>query len=209
LPGKLKANPEKMNIIIITIAILLITSSVFAGQKEQGGAPVFTNADLEERTIPSEPQKDSGTETKVKYDAEGRRIEISREILLPRKNDKPQNSAKSTNKSPEDPAASRKALEALLKQKWQGMITALLKGEIETVLSYFTPGSRDQYRSIFSRYNAYEIKTRFAGVYDLTLENVDGSFAQCQALRKEEGETNKYPVRFVRLDDGNWMIEGL
>jgi hypothetical protein len=198
-----------MKIIIIAIAILLISATVYAAQKERGGAPVFTNADLDERSIPSEPQKDSGTETKVKYDAEGRRIEISREILLPRKTDKPQNSAKSTNKSPEDPAASRKKLEALLKQKWQGMITALLKGEIEKVLSYFTPGSRDKYRSIFSRYNSNEIRTRFSGVYDLKLDNVNSSVAECGALRKEEGETNIYPVRFVRLAEDNWMIDEL
>jgi|GEM_PF-4774281 len=202
-----------MKIIIITIAVFLIACPVFAAQKGKASGHIYTNDDLEERVIPSEtdvqPPAKPVAETKVKYEADGRRIEISREILLPGKTDGPQKNSQAAVKSPEDPAVTIKNLEPLLKQKWQGMTAELLKGNIEKVLAYFAPENRAKYRTIFSRYNPNEINARFSGVYDLRLYEINGAVAECIALRREDSGTKSYPVRFVKPADGNWLIDGL
>jgi len=102
-------------------------------------------------------------------------------------------------------------LDALLKAKWEGMKTALVNGDIEGALEYFTDGRPRQ---------------RYSELYDFIEENVpggippeaqklpepiliemEGSFATYILAREEDGTMIEYTLYFVKDGYGLWRIQ--
>lgn len=106
-----------------------------------------------------------------------------------------------------DDAVSRRAIEVELQARWDEIRAALIRDDIERVLTYFVAGSRERYRKEFTTPGS-RIKTIFLEIKELKLYTVDERVAQCGAIRIENGKTFSYPIVFVRDENGVWKIMG-
>lgn len=102
----------------------------------------------------------------------------------------------------------RATIDALLQAKWSGMKAALLAGNINEALGYFTKPSKERYRQVFAMVGSANITAIFANITELRLNTIYGPIAQYWALRIESGGTFAYPVTFVQDVKGIWMIMG-
>ncbi|MBI5748934.1 MAG: fibronectin type III domain-containing protein [Nitrospinae bacterium] len=100
-------------------------------------------------------------------------------------------------------------LGSYLKEKWEGMKTALVSGDIETALTYFVDASIDKYRQIFTELGSDTINSIFSSVTEFKLYTTYGRLAGCGAIRVEAGGTYSYPVTFILDENGIWKILGL
>jgi hypothetical protein len=100
-------------------------------------------------------------------------------------------------------------LENLHLGKWISMREALDEGNVETVLSYFTYGSRDKYRQIFEAIKD-KLSEESAGLQDIVPVSFRGTTAKyrIQRIQNVNGEdmTLTYWVYFVQDADGIWRI---
>jgi hypothetical protein len=103
---------------------------------------------------------------------------------------------------------SKAELENRLVSKWEGMIGALISGNIETAITYFAFGSQDRYRRLFAEFSAEKISSIFSNILQVKLYTQSGQYSKCGALRAETGGVYSYPLTFVQDDKGIWKILG-
>ncbi len=99
-------------------------------------------------------------------------------------------------------------LDALLKGKWEGMVAALMGGDIELSVKYFAEDYKDRYRQIFTGLTPEKISSLFSNILEIKLGKIYDLNAQCSAIRQEIGGTFSYPVTFVMDENGIWGIMG-
>ena len=99
-------------------------------------------------------------------------------------------------------------MDTLLKSKWEEMKSALMRGDIETALTYLVSKNRDKYRQIFINLDVNRINSIFSNIAEIKLYNVYGNSAQYGAIRSEIGGAYSYPITFVKDEDGIWKILG-
>lgn len=99
-------------------------------------------------------------------------------------------------------------LDTLLKNKWEGMKTALISGDIEKSLAYFVEGSKGRYRAIFVGLTPEQTNSIFSNIIDIKSESVNERAIECGAIRTEIDGTYSYPVTFVKDENGMWMMMG-
>jgi PKD repeat protein len=103
---------------------------------------------------------------------------------------------------------SKTGLNTLLTQKWAGMKSALIAGDIDKALTYFVSASQPRYRSKLTQLTSVQINLIFSNIIDLTVGRVSDNAAQCGAIRQEPSGIYSYPVLFVRGENGIWLIAG-
>jgi hypothetical protein len=102
------------------------------------------------------------------------------------------------------------ALDALLKEKWDGMKKALAAGDNEKALSYHHPAFRDRYEAIYSLLGS-NITSLAQEMQDIELVFAEGDRAKYRVNRDHEIDgqivTITYYVYFSRDQNGLWKIE--
>lgn len=97
-------------------------------------------------------------------------------------------------------------LDALLKQKWNRMKTALGAGDTETALSYFSKKARTMFQHSFNLMSA-KLGEIAAGLEEIRIVSASDIVAECEMLAQQEGRTYSFYVLFVKDHDGLWRID--
>jgi hypothetical protein len=97
-------------------------------------------------------------------------------------------------------------LDALLKEKWNGMRDALSAGDTGKAMGYIAQGARNMFEYNFNLLSAFmgEIS---AGLKDIEMVQVRGGAAEYEMWAEQDGETHSFHVVFVKDQDGIWRIE--
>jgi hypothetical protein len=99
-------------------------------------------------------------------------------------------------------------IDNICKAVWNGMKTALLAGNIDGALGYFTEPGKERYRQAFTAVGSANINSIFTSITELRFKNTYGPVAEYLALRTEPDGTFAYPVTFVQDENGIWRIMG-
>jgi len=97
-------------------------------------------------------------------------------------------------------------LDALLKSKWEGMKAALVNGDIETALTYFTSPVQERYRLTFNQFKD-KLPIRISNIEAPHLLNVSDILAEAELIRTRHGVRYSYPITFVKDRNGLWKIQ--
>ena len=103
-------------------------------------------------------------------------------------------------------AFSAPQLDALLREKWEGMKSSLLAGNIDVAMSFFAVGTQGEYRKKFTGLSSSDIYEIFSTISDIALGKAYGQVAACGAIRSEAGGVYSYPLTFIRDGNGIWKI---
>lgn len=98
------------------------------------------------------------------------------------------------------------ALERQLIKSWNLMKEQLGKGRIESALSYFLQSSRSSFRTQFAAVQGDLPKMANDLGSPRLVEVIEESFAKCELLRVENGQTYSFALEFVLDTDGVWRI---
>ena len=109
-------------------------------------------------------------------------------------------------------ALNRTELDALLRDKWEGMKTSLINGDIEGSLFYFHETSKEHYRKVFNLL-INRIADIASTMREIGLITADEKIAKYR-IRKEkviQGETHDitYYIYFIRDFNGLWHIKNM
>jgi len=104
----------------------------------------------------------------------------------------------------------KEMLDALLKEKWQGMKESFGAGDVQKALGFFHSGSRSDYEDIFGA-----LGTRLPGIAAEMREiepiYLEGKLAKYRIKREESVKGQKhditYYVYFLKDSNGLWQIE--
>ena len=102
------------------------------------------------------------------------------------------------------------SMDAMLKAKWNGMKSALIAGNINDALNFFTYPSRGEYEQIFSILSD-QMPNIAANMEDIQLIYANDTVAKYR-IRKDEmidGENYRvtYYIHFVKNPQGLWFID--
>jgi hypothetical protein len=101
-------------------------------------------------------------------------------------------------------------LDALLRDKWNGMKAMLVSGDTESALEYFAMPARNEYRQIFSIISN-ELPAMAAGMEDIELVYLRERVAKYRIKKDEviDGVNHRitYYIYFARDPYGNWYIQ--
>lgn len=89
---------------------------------------------------------------------------------------------------------------------WDGMKENLASGNIEGALTYFSEGSKDKYREIFTLLKD-KLPRITSEMQDIHLLSIRGDVAEYIVIREENGEEMGYFVYFIKDENGNWKID--
>ncbi len=96
-------------------------------------------------------------------------------------------------------------LDALLRDKWEDMASALADGNIEAAVQYFSGISRSMYQQRFAALSS--VLDQVAGdMGPIDLVEAQGNFAVYDLTTERDGKIYSYQVVFVREEDGIWRI---
>jgi sugar lactone lactonase YvrE len=98
------------------------------------------------------------------------------------------------------------ALETLLRTTWTNMQTALLSGDINGAIAYFSSRTQTDYQGIFNSFQPLSIQQIFTTLEGFNLISVNNGIAEGEALRTENGTLFSYPVIFMLDETGTWRI---
>jgi hypothetical protein len=102
-------------------------------------------------------------------------------------------------------------VDALLKAKWEGMKTALVNGDIEKALDYFTDGRpRQRYSEVYQFIEENVpggISAEAQKLPEPILIDIKGSLATYILVREEDGTMIEYTLYFVKDGYGFWRIQ--
>jgi hypothetical protein len=105
----------------------------------------------------------------------------------------------------------RAAIDAVLKAKWNGMKSALIRNDVEAALAYFTEEQRARYRTLLTVLSA-QIAQIARDMQDIDLVYLVENQAKYRLRRIElyGGQllTFSYYVYFVQDGSGFWSVEG-
>ena len=90
-------------------------------------------------------------------------------------------------------------------------VSAMVRQDIETALSYFSLRQREEYRRMFEslKANGNDLSRMFSDATMACPKDIpdNSPYLECEALRDENGKTFSYPVAMVKDFDGKWRIE--
>jgi len=100
--------------------------------------------------------------------------------------------------------------DARIREKWNGMKTKLMNGDIEGALGFFALPSADEYREIFTLLSR-ELPVITAGMEDIEKVYIDDAVAKYRIKKNEEINGVQYLIThyiyFARDAYGNWYID--
>jgi hypothetical protein len=96
-------------------------------------------------------------------------------------------------------------MDVMFKAKWNGMKTALVAGDVNTVLNFIAKDAREAFGYNLNLLSGYlpEISN---GLTNITISEVNDGMVEYEMLGTYEGETYNTLVRFVKDKDGIWRI---
>ena len=102
---------------------------------------------------------------------------------------------------------SKEELDVLLKDKWEGMKGALVGGDVEGAVKYFTSESQGKYKAGFEL-----LKDQMSNIFNrpevLNLISIIGNVAKYENIVSEDnGRRYSYPVIFILDENGLWKIK--
>jgi hypothetical protein len=97
-------------------------------------------------------------------------------------------------------------LDALLKEKWEGMKTALSVGDLDTAITYFTQKAGDRYRPAFETLGA-DLPQIIATFPSIDLVEMRGESATYIISRLQNNEERLYFITFSQDSQGLWKIQ--
>jgi hypothetical protein len=100
----------------------------------------------------------------------------------------------------------REVLDALLKEKWNGMKDALSEGDPGKAMSYIAQGAKNMYEYNFNLLGAFMGEIA-AGLEDIDMVQVQGRAAEYEMWAEQDGQMYSFYVLFVKDQDGIWRIE--
>jgi len=95
---------------------------------------------------------------------------------------------------------------AAIKLEWDAMMLALLEGNIEIAMHYFSDYRRDEFAYMFGAMGSDTLQAIFEGVEDIELNEVAGGYAEINVLRRQNGQLYAYPVGMIKDESGVWRI---
>jgi hypothetical protein len=95
-----------------------------------------------------------------------------------------------------------------IQNTWTKMTRAVIAGDLEATLTYFTIFSRDEYRRRLSGYDKEKLKAIFGSYDSLDIGKFEGRQVECGAIRHEKTGTYSYPIQFNKDLDCVWRIYG-
>jgi hypothetical protein len=99
----------------------------------------------------------------------------------------------------------RTAIDAFLKAKWEGMKTALVGGNIEETLNYFTESSKEMYRYNFTLMRDI-LPLIVQDMASITMRRVRGRLGEYEMIKTQDGITYSYYIEFIIDADGIWKV---
>lgn len=102
-------------------------------------------------------------------------------------------------------AISKEKLDFLLKKKWEGMLTALARHDIEGALVFFRDSSRASFRKQFTFLSAV-LPDIAAELAQISMVRVLGNTAEYDLRTVKNGTTYSFLVQIVIDEDGIWRI---
>ena len=97
-------------------------------------------------------------------------------------------------------------IDAILKGKWEKVNFALMSGNVEGALEYFTLKSKENYRIIFNALKD-QMQVILGTFVEVNLINVYDIIAEYELLSNENGKRYSYPVVFMKGGHGIWKIK--
>lgn len=95
---------------------------------------------------------------------------------------------------------------AAIKLEWDAMMLALLAGNIESAMHYYSDQRRDEFAYMFGAMGGETIQAIFEGVEDIQLNEVSGGYAEITIFRRQNGQLYAYPVGMIKDQNGVWKI---
>jgi hypothetical protein len=96
-------------------------------------------------------------------------------------------------------------IDTIFRNKWNGMINALVCGDTVAASEYFTYDIRDKYKSSFDLLKDY-LPEIMSGLYDFQLVEISEYEAEYSVLGDQDGQIFSFYVLFIRDSDGIWRI---
>lgn len=97
-------------------------------------------------------------------------------------------------------------IDALLKEKWEGMKAALKQKDTETALGYFVERSKERYRSIFEALKD-QLPTILDTFVEFNITDVYENIAECEIVANENGVLYSYPGLLIQDGNGIWKFK--
>jgi PKD repeat protein len=100
---------------------------------------------------------------------------------------------------------SREEMDALLRDKWEGMKGALSQGDVDNALNYFVKDSREEYRDILELL-ASQLSSLTSAMREINMVEITGNMAEYYIKRFQRGVDISYFIYFMKDGDGIWKI---
>ena len=110
------------------------------------------------------------------------------------------------------PDETKAEAEQAIKTTWTTMAQAMVSGNLEKALSYFSIPSRDEMKRKMSDRSREQLKRIFSNYKSITIGSLylEDGIAECGIIRAEkDGEEYSYPALFGKDADCEWRLRGL
>jgi hypothetical protein len=107
------------------------------------------------------------------------------------------------------PDETQTEIQQAITSTWSKISMAMVAGDLERALTYFSVFSRESNRRQLSSFSAERLKSIFGNYETIAIYTIDEGVAECGVIRKEKTGKYSYPVRFVRDLDCEWRLSGL
>jgi len=98
-------------------------------------------------------------------------------------------------------------MDTLLKNKWSGVVSALMDKNTQTALTYFSERSRPKYEQGFNLLMD-QLPEIFSLREEFNLVSIKDNIALYENIVQENGVPRSYPVMFIKDENGFWKIKG-
>ena len=107
------------------------------------------------------------------------------------------------------PDETQAEIQQAIKSTWSKMSKAMVAGDLERALTYFSVFTRESNRRKLSSFSLEDLKSIFGNYETIAIYTIDKGAAECGLIRKEKTGNYSYPVHFVKDLDCVWRIRGL
>lgn len=101
-----------------------------------------------------------------------------------------------------DPEQEKKAIQT----QWNAMTLALLSGNIDAAMDYFSDVRREQFAYMFNALGDDRLLEIFGNFEGIKLNEVSGGYAEIAVLKRQEGQLYAYSVGMLKDENGVWKI---
>ncbi len=172
-----------MRNIVLLVAILLVCSTVFAGNKNQGeNIPVFSDQDLDRYRRPQDTNSAAPQKLPAQQEDKDRSNDIDKASAI-----------------------DKEEIARTLSDKWKSHVALLKQGKTQDALNNICPGTRADYATMFKALGS-NMKQIASTAIGFNLMYVADNIAKFELETNEGGKLYSYEVTFAKDYYGNWCI---